>query len=419
MKNRGDIVAHLFRTEYGKLVAGLTRFLGSQNLELAEDMVQETLIAALHTWAVEDIPDNPAAWLMQVAKRKALNQIKRDQAARRFTTVEPPGDRETNLFLPQEIQDDQLRMIFTCCHPDLSTQDQVALTLKALCGFGIKQLANAFLTTESVINKRLFRARKTIRIQNLAFSIPSGPALEKRLASVELAMYLLFSEGYDSSKLNEPIHRDFCLEAIRLTQLLSERFEQRPGLKALLALMCLHTARFDARIDQQGAIVILEDQDRKLWNQELISIGIQHLQRSQQSNVLTAYHLEAAISAEHCLAPSFELTNWRSVKRWTDLLFQLKPNPIIKLNLAIIHSQIDEPETALSILNKLGKESSLKHYYLLPATRGTLHMKWAQYGEAIQYFNDALALAPPVRQQKLIEGRIGNCLKRTNDEIDR
>lgn len=405
-----QLIDHLFRTEYGKLVAMLTGIFGPAHIELAEDIVQDSLITALHHWSVDGIPKNPTAWLFQVARRKVLNELKRKQMLRahhQSGLLDYRGtDLEKDVFLDNEIQDSQLRMIFTCCHPALTTSSQIALTLKTLCGFGVKELASALLTKESAINKRLYRSKEIIRKEQTLFKIPQGLALQGRLENVALTLYLLFNEGYNSSTGNQVIQKDMCLEAMRLTKLLVDRFDTHKALKALLSLMCFHVARFDARIDDRGAIVLFEDQQRDLWNRDLIMKGMYYLKHALHDKSLSAYHIEAYIAAEHCLAPSFEQTNWQRIYDHYQLLKQIKNNPLIDLNLAIIQSQLNGETYALNLLEAMADHKVLKSYYLLPATQASFYMKLKQVKEAIVFFEKALSLKPPEGISKLIQKQI-------------
>lgn len=410
-----EIVAHLFRTEYGKLVAALTRIFGTSHIQLAEDIVQETLIAALNNWSVDRIPSNPTGWLVQVAKRKAINELKRLQVHQKHISAASfsfSSQEIGSVFLEDEIEDSQLRMIFTCCHPSLTVAAQIALTLKTLCGFGVREVANALLNSESTINKRLYRAKATIRNSNLPFTIPQGSELDSRLDAVALTLYLLFNEGYNSTDGNSVIRKELCLEAIRLAKLLVGRFDKKPKLCALLSLMCFHTARFDARIDDQGAIVLFEDQNRSLWNQELINIGLFYLKKSMGDQDLSAYHIEAGISAEHCTSESFETTDWQSIYHQYQLLEKIKPNPIITLNLAIIQSKLKGIPTSLSLLEKLANSQTLKNYYLLPATQGIFYMKLGKFKKAIYYLQEAQRLEPAPVVRKFMEAKILECYTR-------
>ncbi|MEO9886262.1 MAG: sigma-70 family RNA polymerase sigma factor [Balneola sp.] len=410
-----QIIEHLFRTEYGKLVSILTHIFGTSYIQLAEDIVQDTLIAALNHWSVDGIPENPTGWLVQVAKRKVLNELKRKKIILQHHNagnVPEYSDSDIDaVFLENEIEDSQLRMIFTCCHPSLNTESQVALTLKTLCGFGVKEVANALLTSESTINKRLYRAKKTIRETNLPFTIPQGKELETRLNTVILTLYLLFNEGYNSSSSDSIIKKELCLEALRLAKLLAEHFEENGELCALISLMCFHIARFEGRLDDRSAIILFEDQDRSLWNKELISKGMQYLKMSMKSTSLSSYHIEASIAGQHCMADSFENTNWLNIYDQYVLLKSVKPNPIIDLNLAIIQSKIDGLKTSLEMLNKLSQKEILNDYYLLPATQGIFNMKLENYSEAINFLETALSLNPSETESEFLEKKIRECKK--------
>lgn len=412
-ENKEQLIDHLFRKEYGKLVATLTRLFGTSHIQLAEDTVQEALIAALNNWGTEGIPENPTAWLIQVAKRKAFNELKRNQMIQvhhQKHTFGNSGPVEIgNIFLKEEIEDSQLRMIFTCCHPSLNEASQIALTLKTLGGFGVKEVANALLTSKSTINKRLFRAKTSIRNSNIPFVIPTGKELNNRLETVITTLYLLFNEGYNSSSGNSIIQKELCLEAIRLTKLLVDRFVHNHQLNAFLSLMCFHVSRFEARIDDRGGIILFEEQNRSLWNKDLINKGIQYLQRSMHSDNLSAYHIEANIAAQHCLAKSFGTTNWQNLYDNYQLLAKLKPNPIIQLNLAIIQSKLKGLDCSLMELEKLEQYKVLENYHLLPATQGIFYMKKANYHKAIKYLNKALKLNPSLAENDLIKNHIQTC----------
>src|SRR5579863_5523045 len=287
------LVDHLFRHEAGRMVAILTRLFGIHNLELAEDIFQDTLHQALKDWTVGPIPDNPSGWLMVVAKRKAINAVRRERLHRSFArdmdallkSEWTTAYTMDHVFLEAEIKDSQLRMIFTCCHPALPMEGQLALTLKTLCGFNIAEIAAAMLTTESNINKRLYRVKEKIRNEEIPFTVPAGHQLLPRLDAVLLVIYLLFNEGYNSSGDNAVIRQDLCLEAIRLAMLLTEKpvTNEYPPVYALLALLCLHSARFEARLDI-NSLIVLEEQDRGLWNQQLITRGLQFLSKSAAGN---------------------------------------------------------------------------------------------------------------------------------------
>ncbi len=418
-KRVDDLVDHLFRTESGKLVSLLTKLFGSAHIELAEDVVQDTLLTALNHWSVGNIPTNPAAWITQVAKRKAINELNRRASRHKYARYLVENNKDPvqfveEYFLEKEIEDSQLRMIFTCCHPFLSVESQIALTLKTLCGFGIKEIAAAFFTTESIINKRLYRAKQKIRTEQIPFNIPMGSELEPRLDSVCLTLYLLFNEGYKTSYSPSLIRKDFCMEAMRLTRLLTVQFKQYPKLYALLSLMCFQAARLDARMDDKGAIIIFEDQNRKLWDHKLIIKGVQYLKKASKGEEISSYHLEAGIAAEHCLAKSFEDTNWHSIYQQYILLDKIKQNPIIKLNLAIIESKINSYEKALDKLYSIEEEKVLEDYYLLPATQGIFYLKIKEYKLAKTYLLKAKHLSQVPQVINLINKQLEYCEKESN-----
>lgn len=413
------MVDHLFRHEAGRMVSILTRLFGIHNLELAEDVLQDTLHQALKDWSLGGIPENPSGWLMVVAKRKAINMIKRQRHLRNFAadmnallksewTYSYTMDQ---VFLENEIKDSQLRMIFTCCHPALPAEAQVALTLKTLCGFSIHEIAAALLTSEDNIHKRLYRAKEKIRQEQIDFSVPSGQELFERLDAVLLVIYLLFNEGYQAAEDNLAIRKDLCLEAMRLAMLLTERpaLAAYPRIHALLSLMCFHAARFDARVDSDDCLVILEEQDRSRWNKGLIAQGVEFLALSASGDTATAYHLEAAIAAEHCLAPNFGETNWIRIYDYYSALEKLKPTALIKLNLAIIKGKTDSPLAAIAALHALEKYKALEGYYLYYASLGEFYAQAGQRTEALGYFNRAKKLTKSAATKKVLDRKISGC----------
>ncbi|HMH32554.1 MAG TPA: sigma-70 family RNA polymerase sigma factor, partial [Puia sp.] len=312
------LVDHLFRHEAGKMIAILTRLFGLHQLQLAEDVVQEAFLKAAQTWTYESIPRNPSAWLMQVAKNKAIDIVRHGQYATQYSKelarqLEQATEFTVEEFFHEnEIADSQLQMIFACCHPSLSADDQLAFTLKTVSGFGVAEIAKALLTGEAVIQKRLYRARQFLRDQHIQLEIPAGQALNARLETVYTVLYLIFNEGYNSIKTDELIRKDLCAESMRLCKLLSEhRCGQRPMTYALLSLMCFQASRFESRVDEDNSIILLQQQDRNKWDKQLIALGYQFLSQSSFGDELSIYHIESAIAAEHCLAPSFEATNWK------------------------------------------------------------------------------------------------------------
>jgi RNA polymerase sigma factor (sigma-70 family) len=411
----GPLVDHLFRSEYGRLVAFLTYTLGFDRLQDAEDIAQETLIAAYHHWPHKGVPNNPSAWLFKVAKNKCLNLIQQKKSRKEhLATLQPELMHEQSLpVLENEIEDSMLRMIFACCSPAISYENQVLLILNTLGGFSRKEIANAFFLEEETVKKRLFRVKKEIRQAQIRLSVPVSHLLKPRLNAVYHTLYLLFNEGYNTTHREELIRKDTCLEAMRLTKLLHKQFPNETSGSALLALMCFHVARFESRIDNQGAIVLFHQQNRSLWNRTLIDAGITYLAEASVGEDLTTYHLEANIAAEHCTAASFEETNWELIHKLYSWLLSYKPSPIVKLNVAIVSSKLKGYQHAIEQLLFLQKkEPKLKNHYLLHATLGEFYKATQQNDLAVAYLKEARSLTESVMEKELLTQKILPILNR-------
>ena len=396
------------------MIAVLTRIFGIHNLELVEDTVQETFLKALQTWKYHEVPENPSAWLMRVARNRTIDLVRRQQKLSTISdelALRLQSDTEQTIqqfFLDTEIADSQLRMIFTCCHPALNPEDQVALTLKTVSGFGVTEIAKALVSSEPSIQKRIYRAKEYIRAGEIPFEIPIGHELQERLDTVYTVLYLLFNEGYNSSKADELIRYDLCAEAMRLCKLLSEhRVGGVSSTFALLSLMCFQASRFNSRIGDDNNIIILEHQDRRGWDQALIQKGYQYLNRSAAGNLLSVYHIESAIAAEHCLAPDFQSTNWASMLKLYDLLLVMKPSPIVQLNRAIILAQLGKAVAAIdAILEIAGLKDLLKYHYIYSAVLGDLYWKAGNSDEACRHLRNAYALTPSLAEKKLLQDKM-------------
>lgn len=413
--NISNNIDHLFRHEYGKLVSVLTKTFGTSNLELAEDVVQEAMLEALNKWSYDGIPDNPTGWIYKVAKYKAVNILNREKYKREYTsevahhlqsewTIDPILK---HIFTDKEITDDQLRMIFTCCHPSLSTDSQVALTLKTLCGFSILEIATAFLTTEENINKRLIRARKTIKKADVPFEVPTGKELEQRLSSVLETVYLLFNEGYNANSSDNLIRSELCEEAIRLAKIIISN----PNVKssnsyALLALMTLNISRFNSRIDEFDNLLDLKHQNRTKWDKDLIKTGLYYLEFSTEQNEISIYHILATISAHHCTALTYESTDWESILSLYDLLTEIDKSPIILLNRAVVLSKTSSPKRALEQLVTIEKNSKFHSYLPYYTTKAELHFQNNQPKTAIRLLNEALKLPLGSNRKCLINNKL-------------
>lgn len=419
-----QLVDHLFRHESGKLVAVLTRVFGSENLDLAEDVVQDSLIEAIKKWTYNDIPDNPSGWLFKVAKNKAINIINREKHKREYSsdvahllksewTVEPALN---HFFSEQEIQDDQLRMIFTCCHPIISPDSQIALALKTLCGFSISEIAKAFLTTDENINKRLVRARQKIRDDKIPFEVPHGKDLEKRLLAVLETIYLLYNEGYSASSGTDLIRYEVCEEAIRLAEIISHHpsIQHKSNVYALLALMQLNASRFKARQDIDGNIITLENQNRSLWNYLLMEKGFSNLEKSTSENQISIYHILASISAYHCSAINYKATDWKSILALYDRLIQIDNSPVVLLNRAIAVSKVNSTEKAIAELEQIKNSASLKTYHLFYSTLAEFYIELSQFSKAIEAIKTAIEFAPLQNEKLLLQKKLAFCLQKIN-----
>jgi RNA polymerase sigma factor (sigma-70 family) len=406
---------HLFRNEAGKLVSVLTGIFGIERLQLAEDVVQEALARALQTWPYYGVPKNPAAWITQTAKNLALDIIRREKNFREkepeiTATFEHAGAGSVSGDSPlfdDEIKDDRLRLMFACCHPLISQEAQTALALKTLCGFSPAEIAKAFLTTEAAIAKRLTRARQKISESGIRFEIPAGEELTKRLAAVLHTLYLLFNEGYKASSGENLLREDLCYEAIHLALLVSEHpAGDQPRTHALVALMFLNAARFAARIDTQGNILRLKEQDRSLWDRSMIQRGILHLGRSATGEELTEYHLQAAIAACHCTAPNYESTDWPQIFSLYDRLVQIDDSPVVALNRAVALAQVDGPEVGMKAVEAIRNCESLGGYYLYYAVLAELCAELNDFSAASDHCRKAIQLTDIPSERAFLSKRL-------------
>ena len=418
MENSSPIeqeVEHLFRYEWGKLVAVLTKLFGPQNLQLAEDVVQDTLLKAFNNWKINGLPQNPSAWLFTVARNKAVDvlrqQKRKEEFSKSFTallqseyTLVPTIQEIINT---NTIEDDQLRMMFVCCHPSLSTEAQVALILKTLCGFSVAEIAKAFVTGYDTIEKRLYRAKQSFRENNVHFELPSSAELNSRLDNVLMAVYLLFNEGYNSTQHNNLIRTDLMQEAIRLCELICRSsIVNHSGAHALMALIYFTASRNESRLDADGNILLLQQQDRSKWNSALIQNGIHHLEASAAGEIISKYHLEAGIAYEHAKTANYAATNWQNILQCYNLLCKLYPSPVVELNRAIVISELYGPADGIKAIEAITQLSSLKKYYLLPATLGELYLQLQQFDKARHYFLEAIALTHAASEKKLLQQKI-------------
>lgn len=407
---------HQLRQESARLVSMLTAILGVQYLQLAEDVVQEAMLRAFKYWPYHGVPDQPAAWLMRTAKNLALDALRREKSFRdkepdiaralheQLTPASDPAGEE------EVVQDRLLALMFVCCHPILSEESQVALALKVVCGFGNREIARAFLVSEPAMAKRLTRARACLREADVGFVIPEGAALPPRLAGVLHTIYLLFSEGHSATDGDEVVRKELCEEALRLAMLLTAHPRTAvPETHALLALLCFHAARLPARLDPQGQIVRLEQQDRSRWDRTLIQRGMRHLALAACGDQPTSYHLEAAISACHCSAASDGQTDWPRILALYDDLLALAPSPVVMLNRSVALAKVHGPQRAMEEIQRALEGGRLTEYPHAHAVLGELELQRHRPDLAAPCFRRAIALAPSRQEQTLLAQRLREC----------
>ena len=395
----GVLLEHLFRHQSGRMVAHFTRLFGPAHLDLAEETVQDAMLRALQTWPYSGVPQNPEAWLFRVAHNAAIDAIRRrkrqdDKAPAELDFAILAEPREDPLLqdplLEGQLRDDELRMIFMCCHPEIARESSVALSLKTVGGFSVREIARAFLADDAAIAQRLVRAKRQIRERNLTLDMPHGAELVRRLDSVLEVIYFIFNEGYTAHEGQDLIRRDLCAEALRLGRLVALSSIATPRVHALVALMAFQAARLPARVDAAGDLVLLESQDRRLWDERLIGFGFHHLELSMNGDEVSDYHAQAAIAATHARAPDAESTDWRLILEFYDQLLAMNPSPVVALNRAVAVAKVRGAAQALAEIDKLEREPKLSDYYLLLAVRGHLLLELGRREEAAREFRAAL-----------------------------
>jgi len=388
-----ELIPHLFRTEYRKIVSVLCKRFGFAEIEVAEDIASETFITAAQTWGIKGIPPSPVAWLYSVAKNKAKNHLHRESLFDNKIAAEVRSNSAEEYELeidlsPQNISDSQLQMMFAICHPSIAPEAQVGLSLRILCGFGIDEIAEAFLSNKETINKRLFRAKEKLREANIKIELPTVAEIDERLDAVLTTIYLLFNEGYYSVNKNQPIRKDLCLEAMRLCYMLIENKKtNKSHVNALMALMCFHTSRFDARIDINGEHILYEEQDTSLWNADLISKGGYFLNCAAIGDRLSKYHLEAAI-AFWSTQQTDTKQKWENVLQLYNLLLQIEYSPVAALNRTFALSKANGKNEAIIVAEKLNLVDNQFYFTLL----GELYTG-IDNGKARVNFEKALSIA--------------------------
>ena len=409
-----SVVDHLFRHRAGQMVATLTRIFGAENLPLAEEVVQEALIAALQQWRFGELPNDPTAWLFQVARNRALDHVRREKRFREKEGEVVAAFRrqqaDDGVSFAREVRDDQLRMMLMCCHPSLPEEGRIALTLKTVGGFSVDEIARAFLAEKEAIAQRIVRAKRLIQKEGIAMEMPLPADLTARIDSVLQVLYLIFNEGYAANSGDDLVRTDLCSEAIRLMrEICAHPVAASPAADALLALMLLQAARLPARITSAGELVTLIEQDRSLWNQAMIAEGLRAFDGSARGPSLSAYHVEAAIAACHCTSPSFDETDWPRVVELYDDLLRIKPTPVVSLNRAVAVAMAQGPEAGLHEAESIAGDPALRNYLPLAVTIGELSLRSGDRERARAEFERALLLPGSLPEKRFLTRKLREC----------
>ena len=403
------LVDDLFRREAGKISAWLARLLGPGRLDLIEDAIQDAFSVALMRWPLDGVPQRPAAWLAVAARNKALDRLRRDA---RLDPFDEGAALRLGFSDPERVGqlDDTLALMFVACHPALDRDEQTMLTLKTVCGFGVKEIARAYLSSPEAVTQRLVRAKRKLKQLDLRFEIPEGPDLAARLPALTAAIYLLFNGGYTTGEGEALMSRELCIEALRLATLLTTHPATATGeCHALAALISFHHARADARASPGGELILLAEQDRGRWDRDLLANGFAHLQQAMASNVLTALHLEAGIASVHAAAPSFEATDWGTIAHYYGMLEELKPTPVVELNAAIACAHVEGPAAGLARLDALAGARRLAHYALYHAARGDFLEKLGRLDKAREDFAAALECPLNTAERAYLQRKLAAC----------
>jgi len=401
-----QLVDHFLRTEYGKAVSLLSNRFGGSHIELAEDAVQEALIKAMQTWPYNKVPDNPTGWILRVAGNKMIDQLRRDQKTANEAIPEKFEELSINL---ESINDDLVRMIFACCHPSISEENQIILTLKILCGLSVREISCCLLKKEEAVAKAYTRAKKKFKVEEIKLVLPPANEIEKRLEIVLKIIYLLFNEGYKSTEGENLIREELCEEAIRLNAvLIDNEICDTPSANALMALMHFNASRFEARVDENGEMLNLENQDRSKWDKQLINNGIKYLEKATDSGTVNEYLIQAGINSFHCTAPNFEHTNWNGILDLYDMHVEINSNPIIQLNRIIPLEKVHGSILALAEINRLEKTSFFETYYLFYAIKAGVLENLNEKEESISSYTKAIGLTKNQREINYLNQKISS-----------
>jgi RNA polymerase sigma-70 factor, ECF subfamily len=409
------MIDHLFRRQAGRMVAHLAASLGPAYLDLAEEAVQDAMLRALGSWPQQGVPDNPAAWLFRVAHNAAIDTLRRKRVfGAKTEDIVADLDRRSSgpraqAGMEEQLQDEELRMIFMCCHPAISRDASVALSLKIIGGFSIREIARAFFEPETTTAQRIVRAKRHIRERGLSLEMPTGGELAERIDAVLEVLYLMFNEGYAAHEGEQLIRQDLCMEALRLGQLLASSSISLPRVHALVALMAFQAARCQERVGASGDLILLEDQDRSRWDRGLISLGFNHFDRSIAGDELSTYHVQAAIAATHARAHEASATNWGLILSLYDQLLAIHPSAVVALNRVVAISKVQGPGHALAELKALNAGAPFENYYLYCAVRGHLLFDTGRRTDAAIWFQRASELPCSEPERRFLRAKLAEC----------
>ncbi|QOY92067.1 sigma-70 family RNA polymerase sigma factor [Paludibaculum fermentans] len=409
------MLEHLFRHQAGRIVAHLVRLLGPAHLDLAEEMVQEAMLKALQSWPYKGLPENPEAWLFRVARNAALDAVRHRRMAggkAEILTAEldrPVQLNETDPDFEEQLRDDELRLIFMCCHPEIGRDASIALSLKIAGGFSVREIARAFLADEAAIAQRLVRAKKQIRDKGLTLEIPSGRELAERLVAATDVVYFLFNEGYAAHEGEDLIRQDLCTEALRLGWLMARSSIANPRVHALVAMMALQAARLSARTDEAGDLILLEEQDRGRWDQHLIAMGFREFDLSMAGDEVTEFHVQAAIAATHARATGMHAIDWPLILELYGQLFKLNSSPVVALNRAVATAKVHGAAEGFAALEPLSQDVKMQSYYLYLAVRGHLLLELGENAAAARCFQAALERRCCEPERRFLKRKLREC----------